>query len=322
METDSAKKIVELEQQIKILKGASHQSNLIRRRYQDALAVLKEKDLELKRSKEIIEKDYALLKKMQEELVEKEKMAALGSLVAGVAHEVNTPVGVAITSISSCGEEIRNLRRLYEAEELSEEDMEAFLETANESVQIVRESLDQAARLIRSFKQISVDQNIDDIRRIDISEYIHDIIRTFHGQLKKSGIQVDIDCPKGLVIDTYPGSLSQIFSNLLTNVLHHAYGPNEQGRIFIQARMGEDHLLHILFEDDGRGMDDDIKKQAFQPFVTTRRNNGGSGLGLNVVYNLVTHRFGGEIRVESEKGVGSKFFITLRVEPTGTINNG
>ncbi len=314
MDEDCKTRIAELQQQIEILRGASRQSNLIRKRFQDALAVLKEKDSELKKSKQRAEKDLNLLKKMQEELVEKEKMAALGSLVAGVAHEVNTPVGVAITSSSFCEEEINNLKRLYESGELYEEDMAMFLEAAEESSQIVRKSLVQAASLIRSFKQISVDQNIDDMRRIDVSEYIHDIIRTFKNQFKKTKIRIEIDCPDGLIIDTYPGSISQIFNNLFINVLKHAYGPDESGRIFIHIRFGHDNLLHILFEDDGMGMDAEIKKQAFEPFVTTGRDKGGSGLGLNIVYNLVVHRFHGEIKLESERGAGCRFMITLPIE--------
>ncbi len=322
METDTETEIAELKQQVEILKGASYQGNLVRKRLQNALAILKQKDLELMESKQRIEEDFEVLKQMQEQLVEKEKMAALGSLVAGVAHEINTPVGVAITSISSCKEEISNLKRLYEAEKLSEEDMELFLETADESTQIVQNSLSHAARLIRSFKQISVDQNIDNMRQIDISEYIHDIIRTFHNQLKNSQIQVEIDCQDGLRMNTYPGSISQIFTNLLSNAISHAYDQDKPGRIFIQVRLGDDQLLHILFVDDGKGMDDTIRKQAFEPFVTTGRSKGGSGLGLNIVYNLVTHRFAGEIKLESEKGAGSRFTITLRVEPTGTQTDG
>ncbi len=317
MEEDCKTVIADLTQQITILKGASRQSNLIRKRLQDAFTVLKEKDSELKKSKQRTENDLNLLEKMQEELVEKEKMAALGSLVAGVAHEVNTPIGVAITSNSFYESEIKKLKQLYETGELSEEDMEMFLETAIESSQIVQKSLVQAASLIRSFKQISVDLNIDDMRRIDISAYIHDIIRTFKNQFKKTRIQIDIDCPDGLIIDTYPGSISQIFNNLFINVLKHAYGPDESGKVFIHIRFGNDNLLHILFEDDGAGMDPEMSKQAFDPFVTTGRDKGGSGLGLNIVYNLIVHRFHGDIRLESEKDAGCKFFIKLPIEPAG-----
>ncbi len=313
MPDDSETRILELEQQIKIYKESSQQSDLVRKRYQDALSTLKQKDLELKQSKRLIERDLEMLKKMQQELVEKEKMAALGALVAGVAHEVNTPIGVAVTSITTCDKEIGNLKKLYEADDLSQADMEAFFETAVESMNITRNSLEQASRLISSFKKISVDQNIDDRRQIDVFEYIQDIVRTFRNQLKKTNIEVDLDCPQAMIIKTYPGSLSQIFNNLMSNVISHAYEADEQGTIAIKLYRDEKYL-HILFADKGKGMDDKLKVKIFQPFVTTARNKGGSGLGLNIVYNLVKQRFNGDIHVESEPGKGSRFHISLALE--------
>ncbi len=318
MEIDSEKRIDELNKQIEILKGAARQSNLILKRYQDGLAIVRRQKLELRKNKAKVEEELNFLKKMKDKLVEQEKMASLGSLVAGVAHDINTPVGVAISSASFCEKELLNIKHLYEENKISEEDMEMFLETAEESIKIVMQSLEQAAKLIRSFKQISVDQNIDDMRQINISEYIYDIIRTFHNQLKKTRIKVEIDCPDHLLINTYPGSISQIMNNLLSNTLKHAFSPHESGRIFIQIRLDNDQFLHILFADNGKGMDDEIKKQAFDPFVTTSRDRGGSGLGLNIVYNLVVHRFKGEIKLESEKGKGSKFIIVFHVEEERT----
>ncbi|MES9827346.1 MAG: HAMP domain-containing sensor histidine kinase [Candidatus Thiodiazotropha sp.] len=302
-----------LEQQLKLFKESSRQSDLVRKRYQDALSILKQKDLELKKSKQLIEKDLKMLKAMQQQLVEKEKLAALGSLVAGVAHEVNTPIGVAMTSISACSEEIRQLKKSYEAEELSESDMDAFFETVDESMRLAKTGLDQAARLISSFKMISVDQNIDDIRMIDVCEYLRDIIRTFKNQLKKTKIQVELDCPQHMMVKTYPGSLSQIMNNLLSNVINHAYEPEQSGMVHIQIEQ-KGNRLKLFFEDYGKGMDESLKESIFQPFITTARNRGGSGLGLNIVYNLVVQRFGGEIEVESEPGKGSLFKISLVME--------
>ncbi|MEW8034368.1 MAG: ATP-binding protein [Candidatus Thiodiazotropha endolucinida] len=313
MVSDTDNRIEVLEQQLKLFKESSRQSDLVRKRYQDALSILKQKDLELKRSKQLIEKDLEMLKTMQQQLVEKEKLAALGSLVAGVAHEVNTPIGVAMTSISACSEEIRQLKKLYEDEELSESDMDAFFETVYESMRLAKSGLDQAARLISSFKMISVDQNIDDIRQFDVCEYLRDIIRTFKNQLKKTKIQVNLDCPQQLMVKTYPGSLSQILNNLLSNVINHAYEPQEPGIIHIQVEQ-KGNRLFLLFEDYGKGMDRALKDMIFQPFTTTARNKGGSGLGLNIVYNLVVQRFGGEIEVQSKPGEGSRFNISLLVE--------
>ncbi|ODJ88288.1 sensor protein ZraS [Candidatus Thiodiazotropha endolucinida] len=306
-------RIEALEQQLKLFKESSRQSDLVRKRYQDALSILKQKDLELKQSKQLIEKDLDMLKAMQQQLVEKEKLAALGSLVAGVAHEVNTPIGVAMTSISACSEEIRQLKKSYQAEELTESEMDAFFETVDESMRLAKTGLDQAARLISSFKMISVDQNIDDIRLIDVCDYLRDIIRTFQNQLKKTKIQVELDCPQHMMVKTYLGSLSQIMNNLLSNVINHAYEPEQSGIVHIQIEQKENRL-NLLFEDYGKGMDESLKESVFQPFITTARNRGGSGLGLNIVYNLVVQRFSGEIEVQSKPGEGSRFIISLVVE--------
>ncbi len=309
--TDS--QVVDLQLQVKMLQETSRQSNLVRKRYKDSLSVLKQKDLELKLSHQRIENDLKMLRQMQQELVEKEKMAALGSLVAGVAHEVNTPIGVAVTSISSCSAEITKLRKTYEADDLSESDMDLFFENAVESMQIAGKSLNHAARLIHSFKQISVDQNADDMRQFDVCSYLGHIIRTFRSPLKKARITVESKCPEILIVKTYPGSLVQIFNNLLLNTITHAYKQNETGTICIQIDRQADRL-HILFADEGKGMDEELRMKAFQPFVTTARDKGGSGLGLNIVYNLVTQRFGGDISVESEPGKGCRFFITLNIQ--------
>ncbi|MCP4413503.1 MAG: HAMP domain-containing histidine kinase [Gammaproteobacteria bacterium] len=301
-----------------MLKGVSYQGTLIRNRLQDALAILKNKGSELIKSKHKIKNDLSILQRMQEELIEKEKMAALGSLVAGVAHEVNTPVGVAITSVSYCKAEIQKLKKLHKTDKLSEQELEMFLNAADESTQIIQNSLLQAARLIQSFKQISVDQNFDDMRTINIHQYIKDIITTFTNQFKKTGIRIMIDCPNDLVINTYPGSLSQIFNNLLLNVLKHAFDAGQTGNIIIKINLEDNKLLHIVFTDDGKGMDDKMQKQAFEPFVTTDRNMGGSGLGLNIVYNLVVQRFGGNIGLNSLKNNGCQFFITFPVDVSST----
>ncbi|MES9926015.1 MAG: HAMP domain-containing sensor histidine kinase [Candidatus Thiodiazotropha endolucinida] len=313
MFSDTDSRIEALEQQLKLFKESSRQSDLVRKRYQDALSILKQKDLELKQSKQLIEKDLEMLKAMQQKLVEKEKLAALGSLVAGVAHEVNTPIGVAMTSISACSEEIRQLKKSYQAEDLSESEMDAFFETVDESMRLAKTGLDQAARLISSFKMISVDQNIDDIRLIDVCDYLRDIIRTFQNQLKKTKIQVELDCPQHMMVKTYPGSLSQIMNNLLSNVINHAYEPEQSGIVHIHIEQ-KGNRLNLLFEDYGKGMDESLKESVFQPFITTARNRGGSGLGLNIVYNLVVQRFGGEIEVQSKPGEGSRFIISLVVE--------
>ncbi len=306
MNLSSAKeKIAELEQKNLIASGAVHQASLMKKRYQDALELLKKKDKELVNN-------IKHQKKMQHHMIEKEKMAALGGLVAGVAHEVNTPLGVAITSNSMAREECKKLKDSYLADELTEEAIVELFETLEQSVQIVESSLQRAAELVRSFKRISVDQNIDDKRRFLLYEYILDIIRTFYGQFKNRPIEILLDCDKKLMVETYPGSLSQIFNNLLQNALQYAFDDTKKGIININVELLK-KKLKIIFVDNGIGMDESLRQHVFEPFVTLHREEGGSGLGLNIVYNIVTQRFGGKINVLSKPGQGVRYELTLKL---------
>ncbi len=299
-------KITKLEQQSLILSGAMRQVSLVKKRYQDALALLQKKDKELK----AIHKDHM---EIRQQLIEKESMAALGSLVAGVAHEVNTPIGVAITSNSVAIDVCKGLKESYRADALSEEEIVQFFENIEESNQIVEQSLQRAAKLIRSFKRISVDQSCDDLIGINLYEYLKDIIRTFHNQFKNRPIEITLDCPQELMIETYPGALAQIMGNLLQNSLNYAFKDNKKGTIEIYVEPPKKDKIKIVFADDGIGMDEDLRQHAFEPFVTMHRGQGGSGLGLNIVYNLITQKLNGNITLESSPGKGASFSFIIPV---------
>ncbi|MCP4298097.1 MAG: HAMP domain-containing histidine kinase [Proteobacteria bacterium] len=305
MTTAEQDKIAKLEQQYKIASGAVRQAALLQKRYRDALSLLKKKDTELKDS-------LKEMKEMQFHLIEKEKMAALGGLVAGVAHEVNTPLSVAITSNSVVMDECKRLKAKYEAGELTEEIFKDFFETFEESNRVEMHSLQRAAKLIRSFKRISVDQMSDDKLVINLYEYLQDVILTFHTYFKQTQIKTVLDCPKNLVVETCPGPLAQIFSNLLENTLKYAFGDDKNGNINIRIEPQQEKL-YIVFADDGIGMSEDLRQHVFEPFVTTHRQEGSSGLGLNIVFNLITQRFNGNIHLESEHGKGSRFIFEITV---------
>ena len=296
--------VTELQRQVVILKQAVDQSKLIHKNYDHALLLIKQKDKELKDS-------YAKLQQMQAEIVQREKLASLGSLVAGVAHEVNTPLGVSITSASILLDGCNKIKSSLDSDELTEEDLKEFLTNSIDACSLLLRNLENAARLVRSFKQISVDETSDHKREFDVKQYLEEIVRTLKPQLKKSGVSVEIECPENIVIDGYAGSFAQVVSNLIQNSLNHAFEGLESGKITIKV-IDKEKTLEIEYADDGIGIDESVKDKIFEPFVTTKRGKGGSGLGLSIVYNLITASFGGSIRVESEKGRGARFYIGIQ----------
>ena len=253
------------------------------------------------------------LTQAQRHLLESEKMAALGGLVAGIAHEINTPLGVTVTAASHLQEESARIARLAAANELTPAQLEQFHTTAHDSAEIILRNLDRADRLIKSFKLIAVDQTTEEIRIIELGSYLNEILVSLGPALKKTPHRVRIECADALALTTYPGALYQIVSNLLMNSLTHAFAPGQSGEITIQAqRAGK--LVLLNYRDNGHGMSDAVRAQIFEPFFTTRRGQGGSGLGMHVVYNLVTQLLKGRIRVESVPGAGASFEIFLPMD--------
>ncbi len=246
----------------------------------------------------------------QHQLLESEKMAALGGLVAGVAHEINTPLGVTVTAASHLQEECARMARMAAGDGITAADLHAFQDTANQSAQIILRNLHRADRLIRSFKLIAVDQTTEERRVIELGAYLNEILTSLGPVLKKSPHRVHVDCPDALQINTFPGALYQIISNLVMNSLTHGFSPGTPGQISVLARRDEGMVV-LRYHDNGKGMSDDVRAQIFEPFFTTRRGEGGSGLGMHVVYNLVTQLLKGSIRVESAPGAGATFEILL-----------
>ncbi|OHD83619.1 MAG: hypothetical protein A3D90_08305 [Sulfuricurvum sp. RIFCSPHIGHO2_02_FULL_43_9] len=254
------------------------------------------------------------LKKAQLQLVESEKMAALGNLVSGVAHEVNTPLGNAITGGSIIVRETQQLLRQIEEGTLKKSFMEQKLNILNETADLLLKSVNQAANLIRSFKRISVDQSVEDKQEFNLYEYLGEILLTFHNKLKKIPVTVHIEGDTKLVIKSYPGVYAQIISNFIQNSLLHGFNESTlDATITIRFQIDENNLI-LTYADNGAGMDEKIKKTAFEPFTTTKRNAGGTGLGLNIVYNLITQKLLGKIILNSETQKGASFTLTLPLE--------
>ena len=256
------------------------------------------------------------LKKTQAQLIESEKMAALGNLVSGVAHEVNTPLGNAITGGSIIERETKQLLKQMEEGTLKKSIMEQKLNILSETARLLLNSVNHAANLIRSFKRISVDQSVENKQEFNLYEYLEEILLTFHNKLKKIPVTVILEGKRDLILNSYPGVYAQIISNFIQNSLLHGFNattPDATVTIHFEVR---DQYLILTYSDNGAGMDDKIKKVAFEPFTTTKRNNGGTGLGLNIVYNLITQTLFGTILLNSAPQKGASFTLTLPLEPS------
>jgi signal transduction histidine kinase len=246
------------------------------------------------------------LRQAQEQLVHAEKMAALGALVAGVAHEINTPLGIGVTAASYLEQETRRLGTELEEKRLSEESLHRFRQSALESTQLILRNLQRADKLVKSFKQVAVDQSSEQKRSIDLAAYLQEIMSSLHPTLKRTQHQVEIYCPEGLVIETYPGAIYQIVVNLVMNSLVHGFPDRNDGYIEINARRQGDNI-QLTYQDNGVGMSAETRKKIFEPFFTTRRGEGGSGLGMHIVWNLATQMLQGSISCESSPGNGAVF---------------
>jgi PAS domain S-box-containing protein len=248
------------------------------------------------------------LKQTQNHLVESEKMAALGGLVAGVAHEINTPLGIGVTAASHLDMKLQVYQNKYNKGELSKSDFEAFLKTTKESTDILQSNLKRASRLIRSFKQIAVDQSSERPRVFNLAEYVDEIINSLNPHFKSGDYLINNNTSPSLQINSYPGAISQIITNLILNSIIHGFEEIRKGEINIELTAAGD-LVKLNYSDNGAGIDEENLKKIFDPFFTTRRDHGGSGLGMNIIYNIVTQTLGGNIDVESKPGQGVHFSV-------------
>jgi signal transduction histidine kinase len=248
----------------------------------------------------------------QGELVRQEKLASLGALVAGIAHEVNTPLGICVTAVSHLAEETQQVRRAYAEKKMTERDLQGFFESTDEILRILTSNTQRASGLIRSFKQVAVDQSSDDIREVALAEYIEETLKSLRPKLKGTKHAIDVDCDPGLRVLSVPGALSQILTNLVINSITHGFEHTDEGHIRIDVRR-DDSILTIDYQDNGSGMTSAALKHLFDPFYTTKRGRGGSGLGANIIYNLVTTKLGGSIAVDSAPGAGLHYSIRLPV---------
>lgn len=252
------------------------------------------------------------LEEMQTQLVETEKMAALGGLVAGVAHEINTPVGIGVTAASHLDKATQEFLALYGTQAMKRSDLEKYLQICQDSTRLLLSNLNRAAELIRSFKQVAIDQSGEARRRFRVKEYVEEVLLSLRPILKKTRLQVVIDCDDALELTSYPGAFSQIITNFITNSVTHAYAEQAEGRLAFRISVAGDRLT-FQYSDDGRGIPQENLAHIFEPFYTSNREKGGSGLGLHIVYNIVTQKLGGTIACTSVPGKGTAFVLEMPI---------
>ena len=266
---------------------------------------LRKRNTELATSMETIQMAKA-------QLVESERMASLGGLVAGIAHDVNTPLGVSVTATSFLHDRVKKLQSAYENKKLTGNTMTSFLSEAEQTITLLTNNLNRASDLISSFKQVAVDQTSEAEREINVSEYLTEVVQSLAPNFKKTQHTIDIHCPDDLSIKCAPGVLAQILTNMIMNSLIHGFEDKTKGAIRLEISEQDNNLV-INYSDDGRGLDEDTLKRHFDAFFTTRRGKGGSGLGTHIMYKLVTQTLGGDIEAFSKPGEGLKYIITIPV---------
>lgn len=239
----------------------------------------------------------------QDQLVQSEKMASLGQLVAGVAHEVNTPLGICVTSITALKEKVEALQKAIDSQELTKSFLTETLGLLIEYEQIIERSLNKSVELIRSFKSVAVEQHTDPEVDINLHQHVYDVVNTVKTMFKRKKYHINIDVDEELTLITYPSAWNQILTNFLMNSHLHGFEDRQEGEITISFKQSNDYLT-LLYSDNGKGIANEVKKRIFDPFVTTKRGQGGSGLGLNIVFNLVDVKLGGTIKsLDTEQGV-------------------
>ena len=267
-------------------------------------------DRQIRAAKERLEQQNATLeaaltslKDAQGELVRQEKLASLGRLVAGVAHEINTPLGICVTATSHLVEELKLTREDLAGGRLDEDGLNQFFDIIDQSLKIMTTNTQRAAALVRSFKQVAVDQSSDDIRSFNLRKYLDEVLLSLQPKLKGKPVSIEIDCDEHINMASFPGAISQIVTNMVVNSLVHGFEEGQGGKITIKGKVDGDHV-EFDYGDDGAGMDSSTLAQLFDPFFTTKRGSGGSGLGAHILYNLVTGPLGGTVKVVSAPGMG------------------
>lgn len=254
------------------------------------------------------------LHQFQRQIVQNEKMASLGDMVAGVAHEVNTPIGLGVTASTMMLDRLSDMRKSFEDKTLKASSLSKFINEGEENLNIIYRNLNRAAELISSFKQVAVDQSSENNRIFSFSKLMDEILMSMRPKLKKINHKINVHCVDNLVVESKAGPINQIMINLIMNSIIHGFEYMDKGQIDISIELVDNTKVSIEFKDNGKGIPEHLRKRIFDPFVTTKRGQGGSGLGMHLVYNLVTQALNGSISIVSEEDQGVQFRILFPVK--------
>jgi PAS domain S-box-containing protein len=271
----------------------------------------KRNEQEMRKAKDAAEAALQHLRETQNSLIEAEKLAALGRLVAGVAHEVNNPVGISLTVASSLERKASVFAEEVARGNLRRSSLNEFVETSRSAASQLVGNLNRAAELIQSFKQVAADRSYSDQRTFNLADLTDQVVMSLRPGIRKQNLTLNVDCEPGLIMNSYPGPYGQVLTNLFLNSVAHAFPGGAAGEVHIRVRASGGNHVEVLYSDNGCGMTPDIRRRAFDPFFTTRRDEGGTGLGLHIVYSIVTNRLGGQIHLESEPDKGTRVQMIL-----------
>ncbi|MBV9971601.1 MAG: HAMP domain-containing histidine kinase, partial [Xanthobacteraceae bacterium] len=279
--------------------------------FRDNAIAKRKAEEELRAAKDHAEHALAELRETQQDLIAAEKLAALGGLVAGIAHEVNNPVGISLTVASSFARRCESFAAELKEPPLRRSRLDDFVSACHAAAGQLVANLQRAGELIQSFKQVAVDRSHTDRRPFDLAEATDQIIASLRPALKTTAISLRVDIPPGIAMESFPGSYGQVLTNLFLNAVIHAFPDGRAGTLSFSARTASANDVEITVADDGVGMDEATRAHAFDPFFTTRRNRGGTGLGLHIIHSLVTQSLGGRITLETSPGRGTVFRIVI-----------
>ncbi|MGL1891475.1 MAG: HAMP domain-containing histidine kinase [Spirochaetaceae bacterium] len=288
----------------------SENFNIMVERLEESTKYLEDK-VEI-RTKELLN-SLNKLQVTQKQLVEAEKMASLGSLVAAISHEINTPIGIGITAISYLEGYLKKVHNQFLQESLKKSDLDIMFLKCMESSVIALNSLQRAGQLVSTFKKVAVDQHIEEKSLLNMKEQMENVLLTLKPNLNKTRVSVTIKADSQLELYSYPGAIWQVTSNIILNALVHAFEPADKGSIIISLKE-IDSTIELSISDNGKGIPESEISKVFDPFYTTKRHKGGTGLGLNIVYNIVTQLFKGTIKCSSVVGDGTIFTISFPID--------